>query len=91
MPLIPHGSNGLGLAAPLQAVGSIASTTWMEIALVHPPLTPQEMWKPLEVLVRNRPLFEIDDAGEIHIPTGPGLGMDVVDEAVEEYRVQNER
>jgi D-galactarolactone cycloisomerase len=87
VPLIPHGSNGLGLAAPLQAVGSISSTTWMEIALVHPPLTPQEMWAPLEVLVRNPPLYELDGAGEIRIPTGPGLGIDVNNEAVEEYKV----
>ncbi|MBI3923751.1 MAG: mandelate racemase/muconate lactonizing enzyme family protein [Armatimonadetes bacterium] len=86
LPCIPHGSNGFGLLAPLQIIGALPNCEWLEVALVHPPLTPQEMWSPLEQLLKEPPLFQVEE-GHLLVPDKPGLGVELNEEAVEEFRV----
>jgi L-alanine-DL-glutamate epimerase-like enolase superfamily enzyme len=58
----------------------------MEIALVTPPLLPWEQWEPVNAILKEPPLFEIED-GYIKIPQKPGLGIEFNEEALEEYQV----
>jgi D-galactarolactone cycloisomerase len=82
---ILHGSNGPNLAASLQVASSIPSCRLMEICIVWPPLTPEEMWEPVNRILKSPPLFELKD-GFIELPNGPGLGIELDDEAVESLR-----
>jgi len=86
VPCILHGTHSLMLAAPLQIIGALPNCPWMEIALVTPPLLPWEQWEPVNVLLKEPPLFEIED-GYIKIPQKPGLGVEFDEDALEEYRV----
>ena len=83
---ILHGSHSLGLAAPLQIVGALPNCPWMEIALVTPPLLPWEQWEPVNAILKSPPLYEIEE-GYIQIPQKPGLGVELDEEALEEYRI----
>ena len=74
IPCILHGTNGPNLAASLQAAAAIPSCRVMEIALVWPPLTPEEMWEPVNRILEEPPLFKLED-GFIELPKGPGLGV----------------
>jgi D-galactarolactone cycloisomerase len=84
-PVILHGSMGLGLAGWLQAAAAIGAE-WQELALITPPLLPQEQWSPALNVLGTKALFTFKD-GDIQIPQGPGLGLDVDEEALERYRV----
>ena len=86
-PCIPHGSGGLSLAGTLQAVASSPNSRIEEVVFTHPPLTPEEMWEPLQVLTHGRPPFTFED-GAIVMSDLPGLGLDLDEEALEEYRVR---
>ncbi len=86
IPCILHGSHSLGLAAPLQIIGALPNCPLMEIALVTPPLLPWEQWEPVNAILKEPPLFDIED-GYIKIPQKPGLGVEFNEEALEEYRV----
>ncbi len=84
-PVALHGSMGLRLAGWLHASAAIGAE-WQELAIVTPPLMPQEQWSPgLQVLNSSR-LFEIKD-GYIDVPQAPGLGLDVNRDAVYRCRV----
>lgn len=85
-PCIPHGSGGLSLAGTLQVVASSPNTRIEEVVFTHPPLTPAEMWEPLQALTHGRPPFAFED-GAIMMSDLPGLGLDLDEEALEEYRV----
>jgi L-alanine-DL-glutamate epimerase-like enolase superfamily enzyme len=84
-PAILHGSMGLGLAGWLQAAAAIGAE-WQELALITPPLLPEEIWSPALKVLNTKGLFTIAD-GEIQVPQGPGLGLDINEEALERYRV----
>jgi D-galactarolactone cycloisomerase len=86
IPCILHGSHSLGLAAPLQIIGALPNCPWMEIALVTPPLLPWEQWEPVNAILKETPLYEIED-GYIKIPQKPGLGIEFNEDAIEEYRI----
>jgi len=83
---ILHGSNGPNLAASLQVAAAIPSCRVMEICIIWPPLTPEEMWEPVNKILKNPPLFKLED-GFIKLPTGPGLGIELNEEAVEALRL----
>lgn len=86
-PCILHGTNGPDLAAYLQIAASIASCRMMEVALIFPPLTPEQMWEPLNrVLKSPGPLFQLKD-GLLKLPEGPGLGIELDEEMVEALRI----
>jgi len=84
-PVILHGAMALRLAGWLQASASIG-TEWQELAIVTPPLMPEEQWSPALQVLNTRTLFTIRD-GYIDVPQEPGLGLDVNREAVVRYRI----
>ncbi|MEM2905378.1 MAG: mandelate racemase/muconate lactonizing enzyme family protein [Candidatus Bathyarchaeia archaeon] len=83
-PCILHGSNGFGLAAPLQAIGALPNCPWLEVAIVSPPFLPWEQWEPLTPLLKGGPLFNVED-GYVKLPDRPGLGVDLDEEALKRY------
>jgi L-alanine-DL-glutamate epimerase-like enolase superfamily enzyme len=86
VPCILHGSMALMLAGWLQATLAIGAP-WQEVALITPPLLPQEQWSPGAKVLRSKTVFEVQD-GEILAPPYPGLGLDVDEEALSRYRVK---
>jgi len=78
---ILHGSNGFGLAPGLQISAALPNCRLMEIALVSPPLLPEEHWEEANKLIKNPPLYEVED-GYIKIPEKPGLGIELNEEAL---------
>ena len=58
------------------------------IVFTTPGILPEEAWAPLAALVRTPQLLEVE-GGVVKIPTFPGLGIDVDEEAVERYRVRD--
>lgn len=85
-PCFLHGTNSLSLAGWLQIAGLMPNCPWEEIALVRPPLLPQQMWEPGLKLLKTPTMFSIHD-GFIDIPQGPGLGLDINEDALKEYQV----
>lgn len=84
-PVVLHGSMGLRLAGWLQASAAIGAE-WQELALITPPLMPEEQWSPALKVLNGNTLFTIRD-GYIEMPRGPGLGLDVNRDAVAEFRI----
>ena len=70
------GIGGLWLAANLQVAGSIPDCRYFEYIL-EPPVWTLEM---RDILLAE-PIM-IDDEGYLPIPQGPGLGVDLDEEAV---------
>lgn len=85
VPCILHGTMALMLPGWLQATLAIGSE-WQEVALVTPPLLPEEQWAPCLKVLKTKDLLEIRD-GEILAPDRPGLGLDVDEEALRRFRV----
>ena len=84
---ILHGTMGLMLGGWVQATLAIG-TEWQELALMTPPLLPEEQWAPsLKVLNQER-MFDIRD-GVLHAPDSPGLGFDLNVDALRQYRVRS--
>jgi D-galactarolactone cycloisomerase len=84
-PVVLHGAMGLRLAGWLQASAAFGAE-WQELALITPPLMPEEQWSPALKVLNTDVLFTIRD-GYIEVPRRPGLGLDVNREAVSGYRV----
>jgi L-alanine-DL-glutamate epimerase-like enolase superfamily enzyme len=85
VPCILHGTMSLMLAGWLQATLAIGSQ-WQEVALITPPLMPEEQWAPAMKILNSDRMFTIEN-GTLHGPEYPGIGLDVNEEAVEKYRV----
>ncbi len=81
---ILHGSTSLRVAGWLQATLAFGSE-WQELALITPPLLPQEQWAPGLKVLKSKEVFTIRD-GMIIAPEHPGLGLDIDEEAVERFR-----
>jgi D-galactarolactone cycloisomerase len=79
---IPHGlSNGITHAATMQVAGCTL-TPWVEYKYQPPFLTNE---------VRDgvlREVSHVDGEGYCHVPQGPGLGIELDQNRVEEYRVK---
>jgi len=84
-PVTLHGSMGLRLAGWLQASAAIGAE-WQELAIITPPLMPEEQWSPALKVLNAPVMFTIRD-GYIELPELPGLGLDVNREAVASYRI----
>ena len=81
---ILHGTMALMLAGWLQA--NLANgSEWQEVALITPPLLPEEQWAPGLKVLKSKQMFTIRD-GMILAPEYPGLGLDVDFEALNRYR-----
>jgi len=85
VPCILHGTMSLLLAGWLQATFAVGAS-WQEVALLSPPLLPEEQWAPGLKLLKSKQMYVIEN-GDILAPTYPGIGLDVDEEAVERYRV----
>ena len=83
-----HGHHGMDLIGSLQVGATIRSCTMQEIVFTTPGILPEEAWSPLAVLVKTPQLLEVE-GGVVKIPTAPGLGIEVDDEAVERFRVRD--
>jgi D-galactarolactone cycloisomerase len=86
VPCILHGTMGLRLAGWVQASAAIGAE-WQELALITPPLLPEEQWNPGFKVLKGGKFFEFKD-GEIVLPDLPGIGLDVDEEAVDRYRAR---
>ena len=83
---ILHGTNGPDLAASLQVAATIPSCRMMEVALVFPPLTPEEMYSPLKRILNSDYLFKFEK-GKIILPTAPGLGVEINEDALAKCKI----
>jgi L-alanine-DL-glutamate epimerase-like enolase superfamily enzyme len=86
VPTILHGSMSLSLAGTLQATLAIGSD-WQELALITPPLLPEEQWAPGLKVLKSKQMFVIEN-GEVLAPPHPGIGLDIDEDALEKYRVR---
>jgi L-alanine-DL-glutamate epimerase-like enolase superfamily enzyme len=86
VPTILHGSMSLLLAGWLQATLAIGSP-WQEMALITPPLLPEEQWAPAMKLLKGKRMFNFEN-GDLVAPPYPGIGLDVDEEALAKYRVK---
>jgi L-alanine-DL-glutamate epimerase-like enolase superfamily enzyme len=84
VPCIQHGTASLSLAGYIQAGCAMGNCEWQEI--IGGPNLPQEQWEPARKLVRTPEVFRIEN-GFILLPDLPGLGLDLNEDAIREYRV----
>jgi L-alanine-DL-glutamate epimerase-like enolase superfamily enzyme len=84
VPCILHGTMALMLAGWLQATLAIGSE-WQEVALIWPPMLPEEQWAPGLKVLKSKQMYVVRD-GEILAPEYPGIGLDVDEVALEKYR-----
>jgi len=85
VPCIQHGTSSLALAGYIQAGCAMSNCEWQEI--IGTPVLPQEDWAPARVLVRTPDVYRIEN-GHILLPEFPGLGLDLNEDAIREYRVR---
>ncbi len=86
VPCILHGTMSLMLAGWLQATFAIGSE-WQEVALITPPLLPQQQWAPGVQVLRTKEMYRIEN-GEILASDFPGIGLDVNPAALAEFRIR---
>jgi len=84
-PCIGHGAFGLAVSGRIQAHAAWGAQL-EELALATPPLLPQEQWAPTLKILKSKELYTFR-IGEIQVPQGPGLGLDINEEALERYKV----
>lgn len=84
VPCIQHGTGGFSLAGYIQAGCSMTNCEWQEMIGAGPNL-PTEEWAPGEVLLKNKKAWRIEN-GWVYLPEAPGLGLDVDEAALQEYR-----
>jgi L-alanine-DL-glutamate epimerase-like enolase superfamily enzyme len=75
------------LAGWLQATLAIGAP-WQEVALITPPLLPEEQWAPGLKVLKSKQMFVFED-GQMLAPPYPGIGLDVDEEALARYRVRS--
>ena len=85
--MIPHGIDSLSLAGNLQIAAISPTTDWQELVMTPPGVLPQDAYAPGKRLVHNKEVFAIED-GYMSIPQGPGLGLDVDEDALAKYRIK---
>ncbi len=80
---IQHGTNGPALAGYIQAGCAMPNCEWQE--MIGGPVLPQHEWEPFVELLKTPELFKIKD-GFVHLSDLPGLGLDLDEDAIKEYR-----
>lgn len=86
VPVIQHGAeHGIPVAPRIQAAAAFGAPK-VEFISVAPPLTPQEQWAPSLKILKQKEVFTFEN-GELHVPEGPGLGLDIDEQALEHYKV----
>ena len=84
VPCILHGTMSLMLAGWLQASFAIGAE-WQEVALITPPLLPEQQWAPGLKVLKTSTMYQIEDGYLLASPL-PGLGLDVDADALRAYR-----
>jgi L-alanine-DL-glutamate epimerase-like enolase superfamily enzyme len=84
-PCIGHGAFGLNVAGRIQAHAAWGAPL-EELALASPPLLPQEQWAPAVKILNQKELYTFRN-GEIQVPQGPGMGLDLNEDAIEHYKI----
>lgn len=85
VPCIQHGTASLSLAGYIQAGCAMSNCEWQEV--IGGPNLPEEQWAPALKLVRTPHVFRVEN-GYLHLPDLPGLGLDLNEDAIKEYRVR---
>jgi D-galactarolactone cycloisomerase len=85
IPCILHGTGGPALAGYIQAGCALPNCEFQE--MIGGPELPEEEWAPAVKLMRTPYVFKIEK-GHVLLPDHPGLGLDVNEDALKEYRVQ---
>ena len=80
---IQHGTNGPALAGYIQAGCAMPNCEWQE--MIGGPVLPQNQWEPCLELLKTKELFKIEQ-GFVHLSELPGLGIDLDEDAIKEYR-----
>jgi len=83
VPCIQHGTSGLALAGYIQAGCAMPNCEYQE--MIGGPNLPEEQWQPALKLLRTPQVFRIEK-GYVHLPDLPGLGLDINEDALKEYR-----
>ncbi len=80
---VPHTHSicGLGLASSLQLIGATPNCPYVEFGYEPPIVTPEHRDR---ILTQPIP---IDHDGYVHIPQGPGLGVDLDDDFITKHAV----
>jgi len=82
--IVPHvltgGVSGLCIATTMQFLATVENGPFLEYPLEPPALTVETQQKMLE-----EPLL-IDKDGYVHVPQKPGIGVEIKEDVVEEYR-----
>ena len=86
IPVCPHASSGLALAGRVQASAALGSM-YQEIGVLTPPQLPNDRITPVMPILNAAP-FTFKD-GEMLVPQGPGLGLDLNEEAINRFRVES--
>lgn len=85
VPCIQHGTGSLALAGYIQAGCAMNNCEWQEI--IGGPNLPEEQWSPALKLVRTPYVFRVEN-GFVHLSDLPGLGLDLNEDAIKEYRAR---
>lgn len=85
VPCIQHGNSALTLAGYVQAACAMPNCEWQEI--IGGPNLPEEQWAPAVKLLRTPHVFQIE-RGYVLLPELPGLGLDINEDALKEFRVR---
>ncbi len=86
VPCVQHGTSGLSLAGWIQAGCAMPNCEWQEI--IGGPNLPEEQWEPARKLLRTPHVFKVE-RGYVHLPDLPGLGLDINEDALKEFRVSH--
>ena len=86
VPCIQHGTSALALAGYIQAGCAMPNCEWQE--MIGGPNLPTEEWEPALKLVKTPHVFEVKQ-GYVLLPDLPGLGLDLNEDAIREYRVKH--
>jgi len=88
VPCIQHGNSGLALAGYIQAGCAMSNCEWQE--MIGGPVLPEEELEPARRLVRTPYVFRIEN-GYVHLTDQPGLGLDLNEDAIQEYRTDRRK
>lgn len=83
VPCIQHGTGGFSLAGYIQAGCAMNNCEFQE--MIGGANLPEEEWEPGLKLLKTPHAFRIEK-GYVHLSDLPGIGLDVNEDALKEYR-----
>lgn len=84
VPCIQHGTGGPALAGYIQAGCAMPNCDFQEI--IGDPELPEEQWAPALKILKTPHVFQVE-RGHVLLPEHPGLGLQIDEDALKEYRV----